>query len=76
MTNRYLSAEHLKSDDFMAPITGEPGEVVYDARVLGGTRWATMTQESFDLHGAGELGLGKGQKYVRNLDGELWKVEG
>lgn len=72
---RYLSAEKMSHDDFNVPFTKEEGEVVYDAATRSGP-WATMTQESFDMHGLGRLGLGLGQKYVRNAAGELHKVEG
>ena len=72
---RYLSAENLTEDDFGQPLTGKNGEVVYDAKTRMGP-WATMTQASFDVFGAGKLGLGYGQKYVRNEKGELHKVEG
>lgn len=77
---RYISAEKMDRDDFQIPFTKKEGEVVYDAATEGrGGRagpWATMTQESFELHGLGRLGLGLGQKYVRNAAGELHKVEG
>jgi hypothetical protein len=35
-----------------------------------------MTQSSFQKYGFGRLGVGFGQKYVRNAAGELHKVEG
>lgn len=74
---RYLSAEKLAQDDFEVPFTNQPGEVVYDAQtVLRGGMWATMTEESYKKYGTGLLGLGRGQKYVRNEAGELHKVEG
>ena len=73
--SRYLSAEKMSKDDFGVAFTKELGEVVYDAKTKMGP-WATMTEKSFHDHGFGRLGLGFGQKYVRNKDGELHKVEG
>lgn len=76
---RYLSAEKMDADDFGDPFTKKEGEVVYDsATMVAGRRgpWATMTQESYNQWGAGRLGTGFGQKYVRNAAGELHKVEG
>lgn len=72
---RYASAEKLKADDFGVPFTFQEGEVVYDAKTIHGP-WATMTQTSFEMYGRGKLGLGLGQKYVRQANGELHKVEG
>jgi len=72
---RYFGAEQLDVDDFGVPFTHEEGEAVYDARVSGESSWATMQQTTFDVYGAG-LGTGIGQKYVRNADGHLIKVEG
>lgn len=73
---RYLSAEKLKQDDFGSPITGEIGETVYDAKTRASGQWATMTEKSWRAFGSGRLGLGLGQKYVRQANGELHKVEG
>jgi len=77
---RYLSAEKLHNDDFGDPFTKKEGEVVYDATTRGHNGrsgpWATMTQKSYDIHGAQRLGTGFGQKYVRNAAGEFHKVEG
>ena len=74
---RYLTAEKMEKDDFGRFFTKLPGEVVYDAKTVhGGGQWATMTEESYKRHGAGVLGLGSGQKYVRNEQGELHKVAG
>lgn len=71
---RYVSAEGRSEDDFGYPFTKEEGEIVYDARTKGGP-WATMSESSFELFGAGQLGLGSGQKYRRNAQGHLIKVE-
>lgn len=74
---RYLSAEKLTSDDFGQPLTGEEGEIVYDAATIHQGVWATMTQASYDAHARKQgLGLGKGQKYRRDASGQLHKVEG
>lgn len=73
---RYLSAENMIVDDFEDHISKDPGTVVYDARTIYGGMWATMTEKSFKTHGHGKLGLGWGQKYVRNDIGQLIKVEG
>ena len=71
---RYLSAEKATKDDFGIPFTGTAGEVVYDARTKMGP-WAMMTEQSWKLYGAGLLGVGYGQKYVRNERGELHLME-
>lgn len=77
---RYVSAERMTEDDFGDKFTMQPGEVVYDAATesQGGYAgpWATMTAKSFQMHGFGKLGTGYGQKYVRNEEGHLIKVEG
>lgn len=73
---RYLSAEKRSHDDFKVPFTNKVGEVVYDAKRAGTTMWATMTEASFRKYGDGRLGTGFGQKYERNADGHLVKVEG
>jgi hypothetical protein len=75
MADRYVSAEKMSKDDFDRPFTNEVGERIYDAATKYGP-WATMTHESWMQHGTGQLGLGKGQKYVRQENGELHKVEG
>jgi len=75
MADRYLSAEKMSQDDFGEKFTNEVGEVIYDAAAMNGA-WATMTQKSYDLYGRpGGLGLGKGQKYVRQENGELHKED-
>lgn len=74
MPQRYLSAEALDVDDFGVPFTHAVGEHVYDAKTHDGP-WATMSQISFDVYGVG-LGLGVGQQYERQANGELHKVGG
>lgn len=71
---RYLSAEKMAKDDFGVAFTQQEGEIVYDAKTRMGP-WATMTEHSFNIYGM-TLGLGLGQKYVRNEAGELHLVEG
>lgn len=77
---RYLSAEKLHEDDFGDSFTFAVGEVVYDSATKSRNGragpWATMSQRSYEMNGLGRLGLGFGQKYVRNEHGELHKVEG
>ena len=72
---RYVSAERMTHDDFGKPFTNKEGELVYDAKTAQGP-WATMTHASFLMFGAGQLGLGFGQKYKRTAEGHLVKVEG
>lgn len=72
---RYLIAEDRTVDDFGVPFTMSEGEFVYDAKTKMGP-WATMSQMSYELYGAGTLGLGLGQKYRRSATGTLDKVEG
>ncbi|MCJ1903190.1 hypothetical protein MR829_22945 [Paracoccus versutus] len=72
---RYLSAEAMSKDDFDVPFTKQTGEVIYDAKTKFGP-WATMTEASYRTHGVGVLGIGFGQKYVRDEQGHLNLVEG
>lgn len=72
---RYLSAEQMTKDDFDHPFTNREGEIIYDAATIQGP-WATMTETSFKMFGRGKLGLGRGQKYRRNAEGHLIKIEG
>ena len=59
-------------DDFDRPYKG----VMYDAKTKFGP-WANMTEESYMEHRYfDKLGLGKGQKYVKQPDGRWLKVEG
>lgn len=76
MVVRYLSAEKASKDDFGQPITGKVGEVIYDAKTRVGGQWAMMTENSWRVFGSGRLGTGLGQKYVRDDNGHLNKVEG
>lgn len=72
---RYLSAEGCETDDFNVRFSMKAGEFVYDAKTFLGP-WATMSEESFKKYGLGELGTGRGQKYMRTESGTLIKVEG
>lgn len=78
--SRCFSAEKRECDDFGDRFTMQTGEVVYDAALKGYNgftgMWAIMTQKSFEMNGDGRLGLGFGQKYVRNVKMELCKMEG
>lgn len=73
---RYVSAEKRSHDDFKIPFTRKEGEIVYDAKCAGTMAWACMTEASFKKYGDGRLGTGFGQKYRRNAEGHLVKVEG
>lgn len=72
---RYLSAERMTKDDAGRHFTNQVGEIVYDAKTIYGP-WATMTQETYDQIGTGQLGIGFGQKYKRDENGHLNCVEG
>lgn len=50
------------------------GDVMYDAR-LADVGWGNWCEEAFTRYG-GRLGLGLGQKYVKQADGRWLKVEG
>ena len=60
-----------KYDDFGIPIQGE----FIDGMIKDG-RWAIMTPQSWEQRGIGTLGLGKGQRYRRQVRGDWLKVEG
>jgi len=63
-------------DDFGDAYDLHEGGVMYDAKTRLGP-WANMTQNSWEHHRASAaLGLGMGQKYVRQADGRWLKVEG
>lgn len=72
---RYVSAEHRDSDDYGQPLTKQAGEIIYDAQTKLGY-WACMNEASYKVFGTGVLGLGHGQKYQRDSEGKLWKVDG
>lgn len=76
-SKRYISAEQAAQDDFGDKFTGKKGEVIYDAKTAYGP-WAMMTETSWKTHGNPRkaLGLGWGQKYVRNAEGHLIQAEG
>jgi hypothetical protein len=62
-------------DDFDSPYDLKPGGIMYDARTKHGP-WANMTEDSFQVHGAGRLGPGYGQKYQMQEDGRWLKIAG
>jgi len=72
---RYLSAERKTEDDFGVTFIMQPGEYVYDARVIGTTKWACMSQASFNRFTDHKLGVGLGQRYQRNEEGHLIQVK-
>jgi hypothetical protein len=63
-----------QNDDFGAPIKHEVGGIVIDGKTKAGP-WALMNPTSHQLFGCG-LGLGLGQKYVKQADGRWLKTEG
>lgn len=73
---RYVSAEKMTADDFGRAFTMKEGEVVYDAKTNHRGQWATMGETSYKTHAVGKLGVGYGQKYVRQANGQLHLVEG
>lgn len=59
-------------DDFDDPIR----DTIIDGATAQGP-WALMTPRSWRMHGRfTTLGLGRGQRYVRQPDGRWLKVEG
>lgn len=68
----WLSPVGVK-DDFGDTV----GNVIIDGKTSFGP-WALMTEKSWALYSGtnGKLGLGLGQKYVRQPDGKWLKVEG
>lgn len=75
MVKRYTSAEKQAHDDLGVKFTMQEGELVYDAATKQGP-WATMTRATFEAIGRGVLGLGLGQEYRRQANGELHLVRG
>ena len=70
MKKRYWMGHTPLNDDFGHPIDDE----FIDGKTNGGP-WAFMNPTSFAIYGVG-LGLGQGQRYVRQADGRWLKVEG
>jgi hypothetical protein len=55
------------------------GDVITEEFIDGKTRagpWAIMTPRNWRRHGIGDLGIGRGQRYVKQDDGMWLKVEG
>ncbi len=69
-TKKYWIGDVDQVDDFNKPINGE----FIDGKTRMGP-WATMTPQSYRLHGVG-LGTGYGQRYQKQADGKWLKVEG
>jgi hypothetical protein len=59
-----------EKDDFGNPIT----DTIIDGVTTYGS-WALMTPECHSEYGRG-LGIGRGQKYVKQADGKWLRVEG
>ena len=61
-------------DDFGAPYNGE----MFDAPTrFNGGQWANMSRKSWEAYGrTSKLGLGLGQRYLKQSDGKWLKVEG
>jgi hypothetical protein len=57
------------------PFCEQIGVVMYDAKTKQGP-WGCLDEPCFHTHGAGRLGTGYGQKYVRQTDGRFLKVDG
>jgi len=70
LEKKYWSGGINIKDDFGDPIK----EVFIDGATIHGP-WAIMTPESHEMFGCG-LGTGKGQKYIKQSDGQWLKVEG
>lgn len=71
MAVRYWMGPTPLRDSFGAKIDGE----FIDGRSNRGP-WGYFTPENWRLNGAGSLGIGFGQRYVRQDDGRYLKVEG
>jgi hypothetical protein len=57
-------------------ITGEGlSREFIDGKTKNGP-WAIMSPTTWSKYGCGRLGVGFGQRYVRQLDGRFKKVEG
>ena len=51
------------------------GRIVYDAKTQYGS-WGIMSELSWRKYGGGQLGIGRGQKYLRGSDGKFYLSEG
>lgn len=71
MIEKYWTGSVGDEDDFGHPIR--------DEFIDGVTRmgpWANMSPYSWKVHGVGQLGTGRGQRYKKQDDGRWLKVEG
>lgn len=51
------------------------GHIIYDAKARCGS-WGIMSELSWRRYGGGQLGAGRGQKYLRGSDGKFYLSEG
>jgi hypothetical protein len=61
------------------PSVSDFGGNITDEFIDGATRqgpWGLMTPAEFVIHGRGDLGTGRGQRYKKQSDGKWLKVEG
>ena len=77
---RCVRAEQRDADDFGIPFSMEPGEVVYEGVTVHERQWAVMTVKSFEAHADERFrrlgaGFGRGNRYVRQVNGELHKAD-
>jgi hypothetical protein len=63
-------------DDFGYPITDEFIDGKTDPKGSFHGTWATFSPYTWKRYGCGTLGLGFGQRYVKQRGGSFFKVEG
>jgi hypothetical protein len=71
MALKYWMGHISERDDF--------GKKIEEEFIDGKTKlgpWAIMTPATWRLKGVGGLGLGRGQRYKKTVDGRWVKVEG
>jgi len=79
-----ISAKRIRRPTYWStPLTendswGQPyGDVMYDGKVRAHNGyWANFSQASWEKYGCGILGIGWGQKYIKQSDGKWLLVEG
>lgn len=69
----YGDVEHC--DLCRSPFSKESGTVMYDFKVTAAGMWGNGCENCFQREG-GRVGLGFGQKYVRQSDGRFLCTEG
>lgn len=70
MRKKYWMGTVPGVDDFGLPI----GDEFVDGKTKSGP-WGFMAPQSYEKHGVG-LGLGRGQWYAKQSDGQWLKIEG